>query len=61
MEYSEDSLNQDWSIGPKKIICTGNFTQDFEAMKQRDLELVKERQKKMNHIYGSENRKLIKE
>ena len=34
---------------------------DFEAMKQRDLELVKERQKKMNHIYGSENRKLIKE
>jgi hypothetical protein len=54
MEYSEDSIDQDWSIGPKKIICTGNFTQDLETMKQRDLELLKERRKKMNHIYGSE-------
>ena len=56
MEYSEDSIDQDWSIGPKKIICTGNFTKDFEAMKQRDLELLKERQKKMNPIYGSERK-----
>jgi hypothetical protein len=56
MEYSEDSLQQDWSIGPKKIVCTGNFTKDFEAMKQRDLELLKERRKKMNHIYGSERK-----
>lgn len=54
MEYSEDSLEQDWSIGPKKIICTGDFKQDLEAMKQRDLELLKERRKKMNQIYGFE-------
>ena len=54
MEYSEDSIDQDWSIGPKKIISTGNFTQDLETMKQRDLELLRERQKKMNPIYSCE-------
>ena len=58
MEYSEDSLHQDWSIGPKKIITTGNFEKDFDAMKQRDLEFLKERQKKMDPTYSFERKKI---
>ena len=58
MNYSEDTIYQDGSIGPNKIKYTGDFKKDSELINQKNIEFLKQRLQKINPVCDYERRKI---
>jgi hypothetical protein len=58
MNYSEDTIYQNWSLGPYKIEVTGDFKKDSELLNQKNIQFLKQRLQKIDPVCEYERRKI---
>jgi hypothetical protein len=58
MNYSEDTVYQNWSLGPYKIKFTGDFKKDSELLNQQNIQFLKQRLQKIDPVCDYERRKI---